>query len=155
MIADLKQLLFSILESAYQTPDISATQQMGVNMSNAVKKDGVVIIQNQNVEVYAKVIPAVVKALKMCDLVQQEKTHMISYQPESVIEHQPVNAVAECCEYFYNNGIRWEVMQHIMKTRYLEYVTGKFTTKKQAAEWLGIGPTYLSKLTKTKGESND
>jgi hypothetical protein len=34
---------------------VHATQQMGVNMSNAVKREGVVIIQNQNVEVYARI----------------------------------------------------------------------------------------------------
>jgi hypothetical protein len=34
---------------------VHATQQMGVNMSNAVKREGVVIIQNQNIEVYARI----------------------------------------------------------------------------------------------------
>lgn len=150
MIADLKQLLFSILESAYQTPDISATQQMGVNMSNAVKKDGVVIIQNQNVEVYAKVIPAVVKALKMCDAIQVPNVSEVIE-----IEHNPVDPIESCCKQFYDNETKWIDMQDIMKARYLEYVISKFPSKSMAAKWLGIGPTYLNKLTKTKGESND
>ena len=150
MIADLKQLLFSILESAYQTPDISATQQMGVSMSNTVKKDGVVIIQNQNVEVYARIVPAVVKALKMCDAIQVPNVSEVIE-----IEHNPVDPITACCEYFYSNEVKWQDMQESMKKHYLEYVVGKFHTKSEAAKWLEIGPTYLSKLTKTKGESND
>jgi len=43
MIAELKMLLLEILESAFQNGDVHATQQMGVNMSNAVKREGVVI----------------------------------------------------------------------------------------------------------------
>ena len=41
MIAELKMLLLGILESAFQNGDVHATQQMGVNMSNAVKREGV------------------------------------------------------------------------------------------------------------------
>ena len=55
MIAELKTLLLEILESAFQNGDVHATQQMGVNMSNAVKREGGVIIQNQNIEVYARI----------------------------------------------------------------------------------------------------
>jgi hypothetical protein len=147
MISELKQLLFSILESAYQTPDVSATQQMGVNMSNAVKKEGVVIIQNQNVEVYARIVPAVVKAIKMCDnipdIIQIEHTPMVP--ANETIDYDPIE---ECCKLLYDNETKWQDMQEVMKKRYLEYVVSKFPTKKMAAKWLGVGPTYLSKLIK-------
>ncbi len=56
-IAQVKLLLMDVLESAFQTGDVHATQQLGVNMTQAVKRDGVVIIQNQNVEVYARIMP--------------------------------------------------------------------------------------------------
>jgi len=70
MIAELKTLLLEILESAFQNGDVHAIQQMGVNMSNAVKREGVVIIQNQNVEVYARIMPLMVKTLKLCDAME-------------------------------------------------------------------------------------
>lgn len=153
MISELKQLLFSILESAYQTPDISATQQMGVNMSNAVKKEGVVIIQNQNVEVYARIVPAVVKAIKMCDnipdIIQIEHTPIVP--ANETIDYDPVK---ECCKHFYINDVKWQDMQDRMKKEYLEYVISKFPTKTAAAKWLGVGPTYLCKLTKEKGNES-
>jgi len=154
MITDLKQLLFSILESAYKAPDITATQQMGVQMSNSVKEKGVVIIQTQNVEVYARIVPAVVKAIKMCDMIQQEQTHLVSYQPESVVDVTPgLNPIEACCKQLYDSETKWQDMQDIMKKHYLEYVIGKFHTKAAAAKWLGVGQTYLSKL--TKGSTNE
>ena len=148
MITDLKQLLFSILESAYQAPDITATQQMGVQMSNSVKEKGVVIIQNQNVEVYARIVPAVVKAIKMCDAIQGQQI------PDIIeIEHHPVDPIEACCKQLYDSETKWQDMQDIMKKRYLEYVINKFPTKAVAAKWLGVGQTYLSKL--TKGSTNE
>ena len=162
MITDLKQLLFSILESAYETPDITATQQMGVQMSNSVNEKGVVIIQTQNVEVYARIVPAVVKAIKMCDMIQQEQTHLVSYQPGPLVEATPeiennripdISPIIDCCKHFYDNKTKWQDMQKIMRTEYLDYVTGKFHTKAAAAKWLGVGQTYLSKL--TKGSTNE
>ena len=55
-VTELKTLLLEILESAFpENGDVYATQQMGVNVSNAVKREGVVI-RNQNVEVLARII---------------------------------------------------------------------------------------------------
>jgi len=36
-----------------------------------------------------------------------------------------------------------------MKVRYLEHVIGRFKTKTEAANWLGVGSTDLNKLSKT------
>jgi hypothetical protein len=155
MITDLKQLLFSILESAYQVSDITATQQMGVQMSNSVKEKGVVIIQNQNVEVYARIVPAVVKAIKICDMIQQKQPPLVSYQPGPIVDVTPdLSPIEACCKQLYDSETKWQDMQDIMKKHYLEYVIGKFHTKAAAAKWLGVGPTYLCKLTKEEKEND-
>ena len=44
-IADLKALVLEMLEGAFQDGDVHATQQMGVNISNAVKREWGVSIQ--------------------------------------------------------------------------------------------------------------
>lgn len=146
---ELKDVLLSMLESAFPTTDIVATQQMGINMSNSVKRDGVVIIQNQNVEIYARIMPPLVKALKLCD----------SFELPPVIECQSVlkqitpqteddtDPIDECCAWLYENSIGWEDMQELMKARYAVYVTSKFPTSNEAAKFLDIGSTYLSKIT--------
>jgi hypothetical protein len=155
-IADLKALLLEILESAFQNGDVHATQQMGVNMSNAVKREGVVIIQNQNVEVLARIMPTMVKTLKLCDAMESSwRSHAaIEREPQQKQLPPPVNdddtdPIETCCSWLYENHINWQNMQDLMKARYLEYVISRFKTKTAAAKWLGVGSTYLCKLSKT------
>ena len=156
MIAELKTLLLEILESAFQNGDVHATQQMGVNMSNAVKREGVVIIQNQNVEVLARIMPSMVKTLKLCDAMEsswrsQTEITIGPQRPQLPPpgEEDDTDPVDACCSWLYENHTTWQEMQELMKARYLEYVINRFKTKTEAAKWLGVGSTYLSKLSKT------
>jgi hypothetical protein len=156
MIAELKMLLLEILESAFQNGDVHATQQMGVNMSNAVKREGVVIIQNQNVEVLARIMPSMVKTLKLCDAMESSWRRQVAITtdmqqpqlPPPVVEDD-TDPVESCCAWLYENHTKWQDMQDLMKARYLEYVINRFKTKTEAAKWLGVGSTYLCKLSKS------
>jgi hypothetical protein len=154
MVAELKMLLLEILESAFQNGDVHATQQMGVNMSNAVKREGVVIIQNQNVEVLARIMPSMVKTLKLCDAMEsswrsQGAITIDPQQPQLPPPGEDTDPIDACCSWLYENHTNWQDMQDLMKARYLEYVIGRFKTKTEAAKWLGVGSTYLCKLSKT------
>jgi hypothetical protein len=155
-IADLKALLLEILESAFQNGDVHATQQMGVNMSNAVKREGVVIIQNQNIEVLARIMPSMVKTLKLCDAMESSwhRQAAIELEPQQKqlpppVDDDDTDPIDACCSWLYENHMSWQDMQDLMKARYLEYVIGRFKTKTEAAKWLGVGSTYLCKLSKT------
>jgi hypothetical protein len=66
--------------------------------------------------------------------------------PKDEDDTDPIDA---CCAWLYENRITWQDMQDLMKARYLEYVIGHFKTKTEAAKWLGVGSTYLCKLSKT------
>jgi hypothetical protein len=155
-MAELKLILLEILESAFQGGDVQATQQMGVNVSNAVKREGMVIIQNQNVEVYARMMPSMVKALKLCDAMESSWRNQIEIKIDPQPNQLPPTAadadpdpIEACCSWLFENQFTWQDMQELMKARYLEYVMGQFKTKTDAAKWLGIGNTYLCKLSKT------
>lgn len=155
-MAELKVILLEILESAFQGGDVQATQQMGVNVSNAVKREGMVIIQNQNVEVYARMMPSMVKALKLCDAMESSWRNQIEINIDPQLKQLPSTAadddldpIEACCSWLFENQFKWQDMQELMKARYLEYVMGQFKTKTDAAKWLGIGSTYLCKLSKT------
>jgi hypothetical protein len=156
VVAELKLLLLEILESAFQNGDVHATQQLGVNMSNAVKREGVVIIQNQNVEVLSRIMPPMVKTLKLCDAMEaswrsQSAITIDTQQPQlpPPAEEDDTDPIEACCAWLYENHIQWLDMQDLMKARYLEYVIARFKTKTEAAKWLGVGSTYLCKLSKT------
>ncbi len=149
-LAELKSVLFSILEGAFVTPDIQATQQLGVNLSNAVKRDnGVMIIQNQSIEVYARIVPSIVKSIKMCDSIADSFVPPMLPPPIEIkqLESSETDPIDECCAFLYEQNIGWEDMQSLMKARYAEFVIGKYETKLEAAKYLKIQPTYLSKIT--------
>jgi hypothetical protein len=155
-VSDLKILLMEIMESAFQGGDVQATQQMGVSVSNAMKREGMVIIQNQNVEVYARIMPSMIKALKLCDAMESSSRNQIEIrvdpQPRPLASTAAVagpDPVEACCAWLYANRINWQDMQDLMRARYLEHVIGQFKTKTDAAKWLGVGSTYLCKLSKT------
>jgi len=155
-IADLKALVLEMMESAFQGGDVKAAQQMGVSITPSVKREGVVIIQNQNVEVYARIMPSMVKMLKLCDLLESSwrDPDAIEIEPlqsrlPPAMESEDIDPIEACCAWLYENHVNWQDMQGLMKARYLEYVINRFRTRAEAAEWLGVGSTYLSKLSKT------
>jgi hypothetical protein len=108
------------------------------------------------VEVYARIMPLMVKTLRLCDAMES------SWRSQAAIELEPqqkqlpppaddddTDPIEACCAWLYENHIQWQDMQDLMKARYLEYVIGRFKTKTEAAQWLGVGSTYLCKLSKT------
>lgn len=162
MVAELKTLVLEIMESAFQSGDVHATQQMGINMSNAVKREGVVIIQNQNVEVYARIMPSMVKMLKLCDAMESSWRNQVEITVEPHQQQLPPPArdddsdpVDACCSWLFENHVKWQDMQDLMKARYLEYVIDRSKTKTEAAKWLGVGNTYLCRLSKTAAHAVD
>lgn len=173
-IASLKSTLFEVLEAGVQQdPEITATQQLGVQLTNSVKRDGVTIIQNQNVQVMSKIVPLMVKALKYCERIessygqflqarvsadtevievsQPQDKLVYTVQDESVEDDDPIE---NCCQDFFEREVQWEDFQDEMKQRYLAYVSKQFQTKKAAARWLNIGATYMSKLSSANGFEN-
>ena len=150
---DIRNIMLEILEMMFQAPDVTATQQMGVQMSNAMREKGVVIIQNQNVEVMARIGPPVLKVIRMLEEIADKRlepvTVEISQQQLQLAEPKrmtPVDSINEACAQMFERGINWDAMQDLMKSRYIEYVVDHFGTKREAAEFLGVGPTYLSKM---------
>jgi hypothetical protein len=157
----MREVLLEILSGAFQPSDVNATQQMGVQMSNAVREKGVVIIQNQNVEVYARIMPSMVKALRICDsisdsFVQVENTVGYAEHPPMQLSAELVaDPIEECCQHLYERGTSWKDMQRIMESRYMKHVISQCATKAEAARFLKIGPTYLSKITTERGHVPD
>ena len=143
---EMKELLLEILENVFKAPDVTATQQMGVQLSNATKREGVVIIQNQNVEVLSHIVPLITKGLRLCD----QEPILITQEPkEEILEiTEAKTPVRDYCQYLYDLNTNWEEMQTFTKDAYLSFVIEKYTTKAAAAKFLGMGSTYLSKLTK-------
>jgi hypothetical protein len=145
---EIRSILFDILEQAFQPPDVSATQQMGVQLSNAVKREGVVIIQNQNVEVYARIVPSILRAIRLCD-----QPDVITHEPLQIEASTDEDPLEKACEWMFKRGYKWEIAQDAFRNHYLSCVVDHFKTKREAAQFLGMGPTYLSKKTNERKDS--
>lgn len=148
----LKALMLDMLEQICHQPgsDISATQQMGVNLTNAVKREGVVIIQNQNVEVLYHIIPRITQAIRLCDSMVLNVSAIAPPEPLQIEVQTEKDPIRACCSYLFDRGTTWESMQSLLKQRYLAFIMDQFKTKVEAASFLGIGGPYLSKLTAEK-----
>ena len=145
---EIRSILFDILEQAFQPPDVSATQQMGVQLSNAVKREDVVIIQNQNVEVYARIVPSILRAIRLCD-----QPDVINHEPLQIEASTDEDPVYSYCESMFKRQLTWENLHRLTKSAYIDYVLSQYTTKAAAAQFLGMGPTYLSKITNERTDS--
>ena len=128
-------------------------------MTNAVRRDGVTIIQNQNVQVMSRIMPLMVKALKYCDSIEhnymrflrsriKSDSEVIDVSPdqlECTINEKPAeedDPVEKCCQSFFEEGVQWEDFQDEMKQRYLAYVYRQFRTKRDSPEAQNRGDVY-------------
>jgi hypothetical protein len=102
-------------------------------------------------------MPTMVKALRLCDALESNGRNQIEVRVDAQPRQLPSAAaldadsdpVETCCSWLFENQVTWQDMQDLMRARYLEYVIGQFKTKTDAAKWLGVGSTYLCKLSKT------
>jgi hypothetical protein len=152
-LSAIKEILFDLLsDSVKDTSNVTAQQNLGVQLSNAVKKEGVVIIQNQNVEVLNVIIPKVIQALRIIDSVNQ-----LPDCGPVVIEHEPesfMDVETAYLEHMFKNNWKWDMVFATFKMAYVKHVVNHFETQKDAADHLGIQASYLSKLLKEKDDGN-
>jgi hypothetical protein len=163
-ITGLKSLLLDLMGSVFENNgDITATQQMGVQLSNGIKKDGVVIIQNQNFEIYGRIVPKLVEAIRRCDALQNSWDHDSTPEiepPTPAIEYKPspseiTDPIQECCRHLYVSGVDWADMQQIMRKRYVLYAVSVCGTQVKAATALKMQTSYLNKLLRSVEKSDD
>ena len=166
-LMDLKNVLYEMLTTLTQNGNkqddpVQVTQQLGVQMSKAVQKDGVNIIQLQNVHM-SLVVPHLIEGMKLIDelafelpkeFVQVKQiTHApIQIEPIDADEEEDDDPIDTCCKFLYDQKIQWKEMQELMKARYAEYIRGEFEHVGEGADFLGIQRTYYSKILRAAKE---
>lgn len=161
-VSNLKPVLYELLTNACMQDSGASgeiTQNLGVSLTNAVKREGVNIIQIQNVKLDS-IVPQIVVALKMVDqLVQREAitVKQIEMKEEEVeakaIEHVPkdvdddTDPIEELCDFMYEQKMNWNKVSDLIKVRYVEFLKGKVGNTKKAMEFLEVSATsyYLAK----------
>jgi hypothetical protein len=164
-LMDLKAVLYDMLTAVTQNGEnanpAKVTQQLGIQMSKAVQKDGINVIQLQNIHLNT-VIPHLIEGMKLIDelqltmrrdeIIEMKQIEMkqiemkpIEMKPEEVEE---LDAIDAACKFLHNQSIGWKEMQELMRTRYAMYIRTQFETYKEGADFLGLQRTYFSKILK-------
>jgi hypothetical protein len=145
MFEDEKQLLYEIIttgENAEQ--NIKAVQQLGVSITNAVAKNGVNIIQLQNV-VQNKVIKNAVKCLRLLDARKDEFSALpmerrlpiiIDNKNEEVLN--PDEAFKNFIKADLNDGLTLEHFLNRVIKMFLSHALQMYGDEKIAAEKVGV-----------------
>lgn len=149
-IKDIKEQLYELMliacDSVPDNGDTKVSQNLGIAMSNAVKKGGVVNIISQNIT-FQKVIPKIVEIVKGVDELEYAE---VEYQEQVLqIEHKKVEAlpdpVEECCKFFYEQRFQWKEFRDTMRMRYMDYVRKQCKTNQEAARFLNVHNSYVTK----------
>lgn len=148
----IREKLYDIMVAASafeEGGDSHISQNMGVAMTAAVRKGGVVNVISQSIAI-SKVYPKMIDLLRFADQLEQD---------ESVIEVKQIehieDPVERCCQYFYENEIEWREFRDIMRIRYIDYVRRQSKTNAEAAKFLNVHNSYVTKHLKMEIESED
>jgi len=174
-VEELKETLYQMLTvDPNDERDVKIGQKMDVALSPAIKRDGVNIIQLQNVD--NRITTNVVEALKITDrlqstlmtgtrrlkpsiekdlkqqietLEQQIARHngddVIDITPKQIEHKDPIKDIVSG---FFNDGTTMREFLNEMKKEYVKYALDVSSSDKEAAEKLDLQPTSLPGLKK-------
>jgi hypothetical protein len=152
-LRSLRDILYDILLSGEDSRDqINATQKMAVAMSNAIRKDGVNVIQLQNV-VNQKVIQKVTEALRFLDR-HTEESLLASQnvaEAEIVVDEQPEDTLLELIYSALDKKMSLIAFTRHMQERYVAEAVASMG-RKEAKKILGIREPKLKQI--IGGEEN-
>lgn len=150
----IREKLYDILVAASTAEDNSSdpniTQNMGVAMSNAFKKGGVVNVISQNI-VIQKVCPKIVDLLQFADQLEHE---------QAVIEVKQIeyteDPIERCCEHLFDEDMTWKEFRKVMKERYFNHVNSRWHSSAKAALFLDVSVSLFNQtLKKIKEDYED
>jgi hypothetical protein len=156
MIEEVKQLLYEIIATGDDDEEqsIKAVQQMGVSMSNAVLKNGVNILQLQNIT-QKKVINKAVKCLQILDAHAHEAAYPQLPMDRAIplIINDP-NAEMLTPDEAFRNFIRAEVNDEVpaeafiyrVLQLYVKYVMNRYGDTTIAARKAGMPHKQFTRL---------
>lgn len=145
-LIELREVLYNILNASGEVdgeqPGLQVNQQMGIAFSKAVQKDGVNIIQLQNV-VNRQVISHVTLALRMLDTYQKDMVPVITHE---VKEKKEPNLYEESLR----AGVDMDTFLLKMERDYLDTALSLYG-KRKAKNRLGLTPSRYISMRKRHG----
>jgi hypothetical protein len=148
----LYELLTAVHDDDQEEQKILANQIMGVNMTKAVQRDGVNILQLQNIKAIGKVTNQAVMALKQLDALDGamlELEHKAPLQLEAPAEESPPvlheTLRTLCGQLLDEDKLNLRDMVHLLRYALAVIASERYPTD-LAANRLGIKATYVRAL---------
>ena len=145
-LVQVKEILYDILLQPEDAPDsIKVNQQMGVSLTNSMRKDGVNIIQYSQIS--KNVVSGVAKALRVIDAIQEDdKLKLISnYREAKVIENKRTHLEISLDEIL-SKDITWKEMKEIVLKNLFIRAWKKYPEKNDLSRHLCTGLQNIKKL---------
>ena len=145
-LVQVKEILYDILLQPEDAPDsVKVNQQMGVSLTNSMRKDGVNIIQYSQIS--KNVVSGVAKALRAIDAIQEDdKLKLISnYREAKVIEDKRTH-LEIALDKILNEKKTWKEMKDFLIKNLFIRANEMYPEKEDLAERLEMGAANLKKL---------
>jgi hypothetical protein len=156
-IRELKEHMYSLLTIDEDNDNIKMVQNMGVSLSNAIKKDGVVINQFQSLSI-KKTVNIAVRCLRIVDKMIEQAitaqpvieqpviTQQLTNQPRILLE-APKNVEEEFLNHYLREKCTLKEFKKKVTALYVKRAIESSPTKKEAADFLDVQRAYISKIT--------
>ena len=152
----LKNIFYDIIKTPMgqkNDGELAATiqQDMRVAMTKTVQKDSnIIFLQHASIHI-EKIVNSAVDGLRLID----GMAHAQLLQPPPIEikalpapeEEKDTDPIYAACSFFAARSLGLKEAQELIRQKYVEFIVQKHGTRKDAAEFLKIQRTYLSRLT--------
>ena len=140
----IRPLVYEVLKAItcdeQEESDLTIKQNMGVALTNTIKKEGVNIIQLQNVRV-SNAIPKIIEVLEMLDALEHIPPVLLEAETVEQIPAPSLDPIDILCEFAYKRKMDWKTISNILKIRYCDYA--KIRSGDGAYELLGLARSTI------------
>lgn len=145
-LMQVKEILYDILLQSDDAHDaVAVNQQMGVSLTNAVRKDGVNIIQYSQIS--KNVVSGVAKALRAIDMIQEtDKFNFISTHIEAKVIEDKRTCLEISLDEILSEEMSWKEMKELLIKNLFIRAYKMYPEKENLAEHLRTGTQNLKKL---------
>lgn len=146
---DIKSKLYDLLAIACcekeEDNGDKITQNLGISMTNAVRKGGVINIINQSITIQ-RIVPKVIEIMRSVDALEYVEPLEIEHPKAEILQIEHLqDPVEEMCEFYFKEKYTWKEFREATKLRYFDYVRRNTDSNREAARFLNVGRSYISK----------
>lgn len=169
---NLKKMIYELLLDVTQPENddesINALQQAKINVSPAMAKNGVNIINNQTQNfIINRTVPKIIEMIKIIDAMEASQMTLpvkntniqkrIEDNPNvkkviDVSNYKKKDPIESACQHLFQSRMEIKNVTALMKKKYVEYVYEQFDSTQEAAKSINLNYQTFIKILDLKGK---